>query len=79
MLKGNLTYPGFSPHPSGHPWMDGKRNSHLLTCDGDIWPGLLLPPQRNKHGDVSVATIQEEVHRELDSQTRENFLVPMAE
>lgn len=53
-------------------------NCHLLTCDGNIWPGLLFPPGGNKHGDVGVASVQEEVHGEPDSQTRENFLVPVA-
>lgn len=42
-------------------------NCHLLTCDGNIWPGLLFPPGGNKHGDVGVASVQEEVHGELDS------------
>lgn len=54
-------------------------NSNFCTCDRDIWPGLLLPPRRDKHGDFSVASVQEEVHGQLDSQTRENFLVPVAE
>lgn len=51
----------------------------LLTRDRNVWPGLLLPPQRNKDSNVSVASLQEEVDSQLDSQTRENFLVPMAE
>lgn len=51
----------------------------LLTRDWNVWPGLLLPPQRNKDGHVSVASLQEEVDSQLDSQTRENFLVPVAE
>lgn len=52
---------------------------NVLICDWNIWPGLLLPPQGNKHGDFSVASFQEEVDSQLDSKTRENFLVPMAE
>lgn len=82
LLTGNLSRvlpPAKAPPPHDSMWMVGKRNSPLLTCDGDIRPGLLLPPQRNKHSDISVASIQEEVHSELDSQTREHFLVPMTE
>lgn len=56
-----------------------KLTLRLLTRDWNVWPGLLLPPQRNKDGNVSVASLQEEVHSQLDSQTRENFLVPVAE
>lgn len=51
----------------------------LLTRDRNVWPGLLLPPQGNKDGNVSVASLQEEVDSQLDSQTGEHFLVPMAE
>lgn len=49
-----------------------------LTCNWDIWPGLLLSPRGNKHGDVHVSSVQEEVHCQLDSQAREHFFVPMA-
>lgn len=53
--------------------------NHRVTCDRNVWPGLLLPPGWNKDSNLSVATLQEEVHSELDSQTGENFLVPMTE
>lgn len=56
-----------------------KLTFRLLTRDWNVWPGLLLPPQRDKDGHVSVASLQEEVDSQLDSQARENFLVPVAE
>lgn len=54
-------------------------NRRLLTCDRNVWPGLLLPPGGNEHGDVSVTSAKEEVHSQLDSQTGEHFLVPVTE
>lgn len=56
-----------------------KLTFRLLTRDWNVGPGLLLPPQRNKDGHVRVASLQEEVDSQLDSQARENFLVPVAE
>lgn len=52
---------------------------HPPTCDWDIWPRLLLSPRGNKHSDIGVSSIQEEVDRQLDSQTREHLFVAVAE
>lgn len=48
------------------------------TCDGNVRPRLLLPPRGDKHGDISVASVQEVVDCQLDSQTGEDFLVSVA-